>query len=71
MAHDQSKDPYSRPFYRWYVISILALAYAVSYIDRMIISLMVDPIKQTLDLSDTQISPVSYTHLTLPTILLV
>ena len=56
MAHDQSKDPYSRPFYRWYVISILALAYAVSYIDRMIISLMVDPIKQTLDLSDTQIS---------------
>ncbi len=56
MTGESSLDVYSKPFYRWYAISILALAYAVSYIDRMIISLMVDPIKQSLALSDTQVS---------------
>ena len=48
--------PYSRPAYRWYVVTLLAIAYAVSYIDRLIISLMVDPIKASLALSDTQVS---------------
>ena len=56
MAAKNINDPYTNPAYRWYVISILALAYAVSYIDRMIISLMVDPIKASFDLSDTQVS---------------
>lgn len=56
MAVTKSQDPYTKPLYRWYVITILALAYAVSYIDRMIISLMVDPIKASFDLSDTQVS---------------
>ena len=49
-------DPYARPFYRWYMVGLLAVAYAVSYIDRLIISLMVDPIKADLLLSDTQVS---------------
>ena len=48
--------PYNRPTYRWYVVTLLAVAYAVSYIDRLIISLMVDPIKASLALSDTQVS---------------
>jgi len=49
-------SPYDRPTYRWYVVTLLAVAYAVSYIDRLIISLMVDPIKASLALSDTQVS---------------
>lgn len=49
-------SPYERPAYRWYVVTLLAVAYAVSYIDRLIISLMVDPIKASLALSDTQVS---------------
>jgi len=49
-------DPYSRPAYRWYMVTLMAVAYAVSYIDRLIISLMVDPIKADLALSDTQVS---------------
>lgn len=56
MAKHKIDDPYLNAAYRWYVISILAMAYAVSYIDRMIISLMVDPIKASFDLSDTQVS---------------
>lgn len=49
-------NPYTQPIYRWYVVTLLAVAYAVSYIDRLIISLMVDPIKASLALSDTQVS---------------
>ena len=52
----QKPDPYVSPFYRWYMVGLLAVAYAVSYIDRLIISLMVDPIKADLALSDTQVS---------------
>ena len=52
----EKTDPYARPFYRWYMVGLLAVAYAVSYIDRLIISLMVDPIKADLLLSDTQVS---------------
>ena len=55
-ALSQKPDPYARPFYRWYMVGLLAVAYAVSYIDRLIISLMVDPIKADLALSDTQVS---------------
>jgi len=57
MNADTAKaSPYERPAYRWYVVTLLAIAYAVSYIDRLIISLMVDPIKASLALSDTQVS---------------
>lgn len=42
--------------YRWVVVAILAFAYAFSYLDRLIITLMVEPIKADFGLSDTQIS---------------
>lgn len=51
-----SSTSYLGPFYRWYVVSLLGVAFAVSYIDRLIITLMVDPIKADLALSDTQVS---------------
>lgn len=41
---------------RWYMLAILTLFVIISYIDRMILSLLVTPIKADLDLSDTQIS---------------
>ncbi len=44
------------PLYAWYVISILFLAYVVSFIDRQILALMVEPLKADLGLSDTEIS---------------
>ena len=42
--------------YRWYVVGILTLAYLVSFLDRQILALMVEPIKADLHLTDTQIS---------------
>lgn len=49
------EQTYAKPVYAWYVVFILFLAFTVSYIDRQIISLLVDPIKADLDISDTQI----------------
>lgn len=44
-----------RPNYRWYVVVLLLLVFILSYFDRFILSLVVDPIKQSLGLSDFQI----------------
>lgn len=40
----------------WYATGVLALAYFVSVLDRAVMSLLVEPIKASLALSDTQIS---------------
>lgn len=40
----------------WWAVFVLFLAYTLSYIDRMIISLMVEPLRADLGLSDTQVS---------------
>lgn len=40
----------------WYVVGILTLAYVSSFIDRQILSLLVEPIKRDLQISDTEIS---------------
>ena len=42
--------------YPWYVVVILTLAQVVSFIDRQIITLLVQPIRADLAISDTQIS---------------
>ena len=44
------------PLYSWYVVSVLLLAYTLSFIDRMILSLLVAPVRETLDISDTEFS---------------
>ncbi len=40
----------------WYIVGILTLAYVSSFIDRQVLSLLVEPIKRDLQISDTQIS---------------
>ena len=42
--------------YAWYTLGLLILAYALAFLDRHILSLLVEPIKQDLELSDTQFS---------------
>lgn len=42
--------------YRWYVVGVLFLAYAFSAIDARVLTLLVIPIKQAMQLSDFQIS---------------
>ena len=52
----QDTAPYPTPGNAWGLVLLLTIAYAVSFVDRQIISLMVQPIKADLELSDTQIS---------------
>jgi hypothetical protein len=41
--------------YAWYVVFILMVCYALSFVDRQILSLLVGPMKRDLALSDTRI----------------
>jgi MFS family permease len=53
----QTKASFSaRPAYAWWVVFLLLIAYVVSFIDRQILALLIEPIKRDLDLSDTSIS---------------
>ncbi len=54
-------DPPARPgvptgWYPWYVSAVLSLAYMFGQIDRMVLNLLVEPIRADLGISDTQIS---------------
>jgi MFS family permease len=42
--------------YGWYVVGLLAVANGISFLDRGFINLVIDPIKQTLSVSDTQMA---------------
>lgn len=43
-------------WHAWYVVGLLLAAYTLSYVDRQILTLMVDPISRDLGLTDTQFS---------------
>jgi MFS family permease len=44
-----------RPAYAWYTVILLTTVYVFSFIDRFILSLLVEPIKNDMNLTDTQI----------------
>ncbi len=46
---------YPPPSRAWLLVSLLTVAYVVSFVDRYILSLLIDPIKADLGLSDFQI----------------
>lgn len=48
--------PWPHPAYAWYVVTILLIAYTCSFIDRLILTLLVAPIREDLGISDTQMS---------------
>ncbi len=51
----EAQKPWPRPTYAWCVLAILLTAYAFAILDRTAISLLVDPIKQDLKISNSQI----------------
>lgn len=56
--HDQSAATSGTPRvpgYAWYTAAVLSLAYMFSQIDRMILNLLVEPIRHDLGITDTQI----------------
>lgn len=65
--------PWPKPAYAWYVVFLLVLSYALGVVDRIVIGLLVEPIKADLQLSDTEIGIIQglafalfYTLFTLP-----
>jgi len=42
--------------YPWYIVSLCMIAYIFSYIDRQVITLLIEPIRADLQISDTQFS---------------
>lgn len=50
------QDDYPRRGYAWTVVAILIATAVLSYTDRQVLSLLVDPIRADLGISDTQIS---------------
>src|ERR1700729_2074111 len=66
-------SPYPSSFAAWYSVAVLMLMYIFSFIDRTTISLLVEPMKRDLHISDTQIGMLQglafallYTFLGLP-----
>jgi len=55
MTERKTNDAYPSPTYAWYVVVVLTVAYVVSFLDRQILALLVEPIRRDLGLSDTQI----------------
>lgn len=52
----QGEKNYPRPAYAWYVVVLMMCFYVLSFMDRNIIAVLLDPIKADLDLTDVQIS---------------
>ncbi len=52
---EESSPSYS-PLYAWYVVVVLMLFYVLSFLDRQIISIMIEPIKRDIGLNDVEIS---------------
>ena len=48
--------------YRYYALGMLALVYAVSYMDRQIISILLDDLKAEFLLTDTQLGLYRVSH---------
>jgi MFS family permease len=55
VASSNNSD-YPSPAYSWYVVTILLLAYVTSFLDRTILTLLVGPIRESLNISDLELS---------------
>ncbi len=52
----RAEPPYPREGYAWYVVGVLMVFYILSFVDRQIIALLVEPMKADLGLTDLQVS---------------
>lgn len=53
---DHDEDSWPRPAIAWYMVIVLMLAYILSFIDRVILGLLVAPIRADLGISEVQMS---------------
>jgi MFS family permease len=54
--NNKNDSTYPKPVYAWYVVVLMMSFYVLSFMDRQIIAVLLDPIKIDLDLTDVQIS---------------
>ncbi len=52
----ETAQPWPKPAMSWYVVVVLLVGYSLSFADRMVMSLLIAPIKQDLGISDVQVS---------------
>ncbi|MAF83176.1 MAG: MFS transporter [Chromatiales bacterium] len=52
----RGEEPFPATGYAWYVAVVLTLAHIVSFLDRQVLALLVEPIKRDLQINDTQMS---------------
>lgn len=53
---DMGEPEWPAPGYAWYVVGVLTFAYLVAHVDRQILTLLIEPIRHDLNISDTQVS---------------
>ncbi|MFT5137471.1 MAG: MFS family permease [Halioglobus sp.] len=56
----------TKPAYKWYVLGLLVLIYIFGAVDRGVISVVAEPLKQAFDLSDSQIGALGGLAYSLP-----
>lgn len=60
MEHSAAEAAEGQPsgslLYPWYIVSLCMVAYIFSFIDRQVITLLIEPIRADLDITDTQFS---------------
>jgi MFS family permease len=56
MSSSAAEQASPSPAYAWFVVIVLTLAYTCSCIDRQILTLLIEPIRRDLHISDTQVS---------------
>jgi MFS family permease len=54
MTGDETTGLLRRPWYRWYALGVLVVVYTSSHVDRQIMGILLEPIKNELGASDTQ-----------------
>lgn len=54
MSATPGEAPYPKPAYAWYMVVVLTIAYILSFVDRYILGLLVEPIKADLGITDSQ-----------------
>ncbi len=59
MPRPSGEPSWPSPGHAWYVVGVLTFAYLVSYADRQILTLLIQPIRHDLGISDTQVSLLS------------
>lgn len=52
----QSSEDWPRSGLGWYAVAVLFLAYTFSYVDRVILTILVEPIQRDLNINDSQLA---------------